>query len=125
MFQGDLSYKHVAVLVGQREIGINTLLINPNHGTRLMFVSVVTNTTVQPDSPFTKSLCSRSECKKCVTACPVRAISSSGGIYKEKYEKYYRQDSDIYFETWGTFIFIENAEDLSRARIVSNRHYMS
>jgi len=103
VFQGDLSHKHAAVLAGLGEIVINTLLINPKHGTRLMLVSVVTNAMVQPDSLFTKSLCTRSECKKCVTACPVRTISSSGGIYKGKCAKYYRQHSDIYFGTWGLY----------------------
>ena len=103
LFRGDLSHKHAAMLAGLGEIGLNTLLINPTYGIRLMLVSVVTNAPVLPDSPYTESLCPRSECLKCVTACPVKAISSSGEIDKEKCAKYYRRYPDIYFETWGLY----------------------
>jgi epoxyqueuosine reductase QueG len=103
VFRGDLSHKHTAMLAGLGEIGIHSLLINPTYGTRLKLVSVVTKAPVRPGSPFTESLCPRSECLKCVTACPVKAISSSGEIDKEKCAKYYRRYPDIYFETWGLY----------------------
>ena len=104
VLRGDLSHKHAAMLAGLGEIGLNTLLINPTHGIRLMLVSVVTNAPIQPAPPLRGSLCPRSECLKCVTACPVKAISSSGEIDKEKCAKYYRRHPDIYFETWGLYL---------------------
>jgi len=104
ILRGDLSHKHTAMLAGLGEMGLNTLLINPTYGTRLKLVSVVTNAPVQADSPFSESLCPRSECLKCVTACPVKAISSSGAIDKDKCAKYYRRYPDIYFETWGLYL---------------------
>jgi epoxyqueuosine reductase len=101
--RGDLSHKHTAMLAGLGEIGVNTLLIHPKFGPHLMLVSVVTNAPVKPDSPFTESLCPRSKCLRCVTACPVKAIYPSGEINKLKCAKYYRQHSDIYFETWDLY----------------------
>jgi epoxyqueuosine reductase QueG len=95
VFRGDLSHKHTAMLAGLGEIGIHSRLINPTYGTRLKLVSVVTNSPVQPDSPFTESLFPRSECMECVTACPVKAINSSGAIDKEKCAKYLRRYPDI------------------------------
>lgn len=102
-FRGDLSHKHAAMLAGLGEIGINTLLLNPQFGIRLSLVSVITNATVLPDSPFTGSLCLGSECLKCVRACPVGALSPTGEIDKEKCAKHYRQHPDIFFETWGLY----------------------
>jgi epoxyqueuosine reductase len=101
--RGDLSHKHTAMLAGLGEIGVNTLLIHPKFGPHLMLVSIVTNAPLKPDSPFAESLCPRSKCMKCVTACPVKAISPSGEINRLKCVKYYRQHSDIYFETWGLY----------------------
>jgi len=101
--EGDLSHKHTAMLAGLGEIGVNTLLIHPRFGPHLMLVSIVTNAPVKPDSPFKESLCLRSKCLKCVTACTVKALSPSGKINKLKCAKYYRQQSDIYFETWGLY----------------------
>ena len=80
----DLSHKHAAVLAGLGEIGLNTLLINPRFGTRLMLASVVTNAPVQPDLPFADTLCMRSDCRECITSCPVKAIHPSGEVDKVK-----------------------------------------
>lgn len=103
VFRGDLSHKHAAMLAGLGEIGINTLLIHPKYGTRLALASIVTNAPLVPDQPFKETLCLRSECLKCVSACPVHAISSSGEIDKLKCARHYRQHADIYFETWGLY----------------------
>ena len=100
---GDLSHKHSAMLAGLGEIGINTLLINPKYGTRLMLGSVVTNAPVKPDKPFTETVCLGSKCLKCVAVCPVQALSPSGEIDKARCAKYYRQYPEIYFETWGIY----------------------
>jgi len=103
VFRGDLSHKHAAMLAGLGDLGVNTLLINPKYGNHLMLVSIVTNAPLQSDAPFAKLLCPRSECLKCVTACPVKAISHSGEVDKIKCNKYSRRHSDIYFETWGLY----------------------
>ena len=100
---GDLSHKHTAALAGLGEIGINTLLLNPKYGTRLMLGSVVTNAPAIPDAPFRGSICLGSKCLKCVTSCPIKALSPNGVIDKHRCAKYYRQFQEIYFETWGIY----------------------
>lgn len=102
-FRGDLSHKHTAVLAGLGEIGVNTLLINPEFGNRLMLSSIVTNATLVHDKPFSDKLCQWEECLKCVEVCPVMAISPNGKIEKIKCAKYYRSHEDIYKETWGLY----------------------
>jgi epoxyqueuosine reductase QueG len=101
--KGDLSHKHTAVLAGLGEIGVNTLLINPEFGNRLILSSIVTNAPLLQDKPFSDKLCQWGKCLKCVEVCPVKAISADGRIEKIKCAKYYRQHSDIYFETWGLY----------------------
>jgi len=111
---GDLSHKHSAMLAGLGEIGINTLLLNPKYGTRLMLGSVVTNAPVKPDKPFTETVCLGSKCLKCVAVCPVQALSPSGEIDKARCAKYYRQYPEIYFETWGIYACRECRKVCSR-----------
>lgn len=101
--KGDLSHKHAAVLAGLGEIGVNTLLINPNFGNRLMLSSIVTNAPMNHDKPFSDKLCTKEECLKCVEVCPVKAISPTGDIEKIKCAKYYRPHADIYPETGGLY----------------------
>lgn len=103
IFRGDLSHKHTAVLAGLGEMGANTLLLNPEFGNRLMLSSVVTNAPLVPDQPFRGKICLGEKCLKCVQACPVKAIKSSGEIEKIKCAKYYRAHGDIYMETWGLY----------------------
>lgn len=103
VFRGDLSHKHTAMLAGLGEIGLNTLLINPKYGTRLLLASVVTDAPLSPDAPFGDVLCSRSGCLKCIKVCPVNALSESGNIDKLRCARHYRQYADIYFETGGLY----------------------
>lgn len=100
---GDLSHKHAAVLAGLGEIGLNSLLIHPEFGNRLMLSSIVTNAPLIQDKPLSDKLCQREACLKCVEVCPVKAINPNGKIEKVKCAKYYRSHEDIYKETWGLY----------------------
>lgn len=103
IFRGDLSHKHTAVLAGLGEMGVNTLLLNPAFGNRLLLSSVVTNAPLVLDQPFMGKICLREKCLKCVLVCPVKAINPSGEIEKIKCARYYRAHGDIYMETWGLY----------------------
>lgn len=111
---GDLSHKHTAALAGLGEIGVCTLLINPDYGTRLMLTSIVTNADVVPDRPFEGSLCLGDSCMECVKVCPVNALSPSGEIDKVRCSKYYRQFQEVFFETWGVYACWECRKVCSR-----------
>ena len=101
--RGDLSHKHTAVLASLGEIRVNTLLIHPEFGNRLMLSSVVTSAPLLQDKAFSEKLCLGKKCLKCVEVCPVKAISANGRIEKIKCAKNSRSHVDIYKETWGLY----------------------
>jgi len=88
--------KPAAMLAGLGFIGHNTQVITPDYGPRIGWVSVLTDTQLEPDTPFARDLCAEQPlCREkslCVTACPYRAIipGPSQGVppgEKVKYEK--------------------------------------
>jgi len=70
MHQGTISHKAVAALAGLGWIGKSQLLINPFHGPRMRFASVLTEMPMKTSEPI-KSRCG--SCTKCVDSCPVGA----------------------------------------------------
>jgi len=75
--KGVLSLKHCAADAGLGELGMNTLLINPEHGNRLVLAAVATEWEVDrsPEYP-SRTLCTG--CRRCIEACPARAIGPEG-----------------------------------------------
>jgi epoxyqueuosine reductase QueG len=91
---GVFSHRHAAVLAGLGERGLNNLLITPQFGDRVRLVSIITETPLQPDAPYTKSLCRETQkrCgKACVARCPVGALSVDGRINKDRCLRYQEQ----------------------------------
>lgn len=64
--------KTAAVRCGLGCQGKNTLLITPHHGPRIRLISVLTTAELDIDEPYKEDLCR--ECKKCITACPTKAL---------------------------------------------------
>ena len=76
----NLSYRHMAVEAGLGELGLNNLLLNPEHGPRLRFVALLTDTELTDGSPLEPALCRPERCGyACVKACPANALSMEGG----------------------------------------------
>lgn len=75
--KGILSLKHCAADAGLGELGMNTLLINPEHGNRLVLAAVATEWEFDrsPVHP-SRTLCAG--CRRCIEACPARAIGTEG-----------------------------------------------
>lgn len=91
---GVFSHRHAAVLAGLGEWGLNNLLITPQFGDRVRLVSVITEASLRPDAPYTKSLCreTQKKCGKvCVARCPVGALSVDGRINKDQCLRYQEQ----------------------------------
>ena len=80
-----LTHKMAATLSGLGWIGRNGLLINPVHGPRLSFATVLTDAPLEAGVPVKGSMCG--ECMLCVQYCPPRAITgnewSQGVQYRE------------------------------------------
>ena len=69
---GHISHKMVATRAGLGWIGKSALLVTPDLGPRVRFVSLLTNAPLQVGKPVEESQCG--DCQACVKACPVQAI---------------------------------------------------
>jgi epoxyqueuosine reductase QueG len=66
------SHRHAAYLAGLGTFGLNNMLLTKEYGPRVRFVSVFTTAEIPSGGSMDKQLCVR--CKRCIQACPVRAI---------------------------------------------------
>jgi epoxyqueuosine reductase len=66
-----LSHKHVAAAAGLGWIGRSNLLVNPEFGSRIRLVTVLTDFPVEPDTPQTRDC---GDCRACLASCPAGAI---------------------------------------------------
>jgi len=69
--RGHLSHKEVAQQAGLGWIGRNNLLVNPDFGSRVRLVTVLTDFPI-PCDKTTEDGCS--ECRDCLGVCPAGAI---------------------------------------------------
>ncbi len=77
-----LSNRYVALCAGQGELTWSGHIATPKHGTRVRWVSVVTNLDLEPDELYHgEKLCRFPECRVCVDCCPAHALSDSESIH--------------------------------------------
>lgn len=75
------SHRHAAVATGLAEFGWHNLVVTPDYGPRVRWVSVITRAELEPDALYSgPKLCDRSQCRICVEVCPVGAISATKAI---------------------------------------------
>lgn len=72
----DFSHRHAAVAAGLGSFGRHNLVIHPQFGTRVNFVSIVTNLTLQPSPRPNEDFCIH--CNLCVENCPGKALDIEG-----------------------------------------------
>lgn len=70
-YKGHISHKAVARLAGLGWIGRSNLLINPVHGARVRYGTVLTDLVLPYDKPIDNGC---GACRRCVIACPGQAI---------------------------------------------------
>ncbi|HID95309.1 MAG TPA: epoxyqueuosine reductase [Candidatus Latescibacteria bacterium] len=75
---GHLSHKHVGVLSGHGWIGRNNLLVNPQFGARVRYVTVLTDIPLRTDRPV-EGWCG--DCRACIGACPAQALGELPADY--------------------------------------------
>jgi len=70
-YRGHISHKAVGRLAGLGWIGRSNLLVNPTHGARVRYSTVMTDLVLPYDTPLTDDC---GDCRSCVVACPGGAI---------------------------------------------------
>ena len=73
--KGHLSHKLVAKFAGLGWIGRSSLLVNPRHGARVRYVTILTDMPLRAASPLARDC---GECRSCIALCPAGAISEVG-----------------------------------------------
>jgi ferredoxin len=81
---GFFSQRHAAVRAGLGEFGLSGLVITPQYGPRVRYVSVITEAALEPDPLLTEKVCMRGKCggeagPKCQQKCANKAISLRPG----------------------------------------------
>lgn len=82
--KGHISHRTLGQAAGLGYIGRSGLLIHPDYGAQVRYVSILTDLEFEPDN---KSDGSCGECQKCISACPAKAISETGVDIRRCYEK--------------------------------------
>ncbi|MGQ9704490.1 MAG: hypothetical protein ACUVS1_07910 [Actinomycetota bacterium] len=87
----NLSFRHMAVEAGLGEIGLNGLLLTPEHGPRVRLVALLTDAELPAGKPLEPALCRPEDCgNACVRACPAGALPRDGrGTDKASCLRYY------------------------------------
>jgi len=79
-----VSHKMIAHIAGLGWIGKNCLLITPEHGPRVRFISILTNAPLKTVNDPVVQKCN--DCMECVKSCPVNAIKGQNYIENEDRE---------------------------------------
>jgi epoxyqueuosine reductase len=70
------SHRHAAVAAGLGEFGWMSIVLTPDYGPRIRWVSVITRAGIEPDPLYDgPALCDPATCDICISVCPTGAIS--------------------------------------------------
>ena len=86
---GFFSQRHAAVRAGLGEFGLSGLVITPQFGPRVRYVSVITEAELDPDPLLKEKVCMRGKCggakgPACQQKCANKAISLRPGVDIDK-----------------------------------------
>jgi epoxyqueuosine reductase len=72
------SHRHAAAAAGLGEFGWSALMLTPEAGPRVRFVSTITMADIEPDPLYDgPRLCNPDKCNICVNKCPTGALSKT------------------------------------------------
>ncbi|MDD5338573.1 MAG: hypothetical protein PHG35_04070 [Dehalococcoidales bacterium] len=86
---GFFSQRHAAVRAGLGEFGLSGLVINPQFGPRVRYVSVITEAELEPDPLLKEKACMRGKCggangPACQQRCVNNALTLRPGVDMDK-----------------------------------------
>jgi epoxyqueuosine reductase len=73
-YHAPFSHRHAAVRAGLGEFGLNNLVLTPEFGPRIRWMSVITRATLQGDALITRKICLGPSCSRCVETCGVDCL---------------------------------------------------
>jgi epoxyqueuosine reductase QueG len=73
--KGHLSHKLIGKFAGLGWIGRSSLLVNPQYGARVRYVTILTEMPLRSDIPLSHDC---GKCRSCISLCPAGAISEDG-----------------------------------------------
>jgi len=82
--KGHLSHKQIAYLAGLGWRGRNNLLVNPQYGSQVRYVTILTTYPLTANHPVNASC---GECKNCIGVCPAGAIQENNFSLEKCYTK--------------------------------------
>ncbi|MDW5563266.1 MAG: 4Fe-4S binding protein [Methanomassiliicoccus sp.] len=87
--RGGISLRYAAYLAGLGQYGLSQNLITDQYGPRVRFMGIITDADLGP-TDRERSLLSEKckDCRRCVEACPVGALSASGEIDRHRCKEY-------------------------------------
>lgn len=84
VYFSPFSQRHAAVRAGLGEFGLSNIVVTPEFGPRVRFVSVITEALLEPDPLVSEKICLRDKCDargpRCLRACIAGAIELLDGI---------------------------------------------
>ena len=83
-YHAPFSHRHAAVRAGLGEFGLNNLVLTPQFGPRVRFMSVITRAGLEPDPLCTEKLCRGDDCQRCIKVCDVSALKPIEGRDRRK-----------------------------------------
>ena len=79
--RGHFQHKIVAYQAGLGWIGRNNLIVNPEFGSRVRYVSILTDMPLEINAPLKKDC---GDCKNCLDVCPAGAIEENYRFDRDK-----------------------------------------
>ncbi len=72
--KGHLSHREIGYLAGLGWQGRNNLLVNPDYGSQVRYITILTNYPLTTNHPLSSSC---GKCKSCIPVCPAGAIEEN------------------------------------------------
>lgn len=82
--RGHLSHRHAAIAAGLGWKGRHGLVVNPEYGSQIRWVTILTDMFLAPDNPLELDCGS---CRDCIGVCPADAIDINGCDVRKCFDK--------------------------------------
>jgi epoxyqueuosine reductase QueG len=94
---GPFSHRHAATRAGLGEFGYNNIVLTPQFGPRQRFNSIITEAELVPDPLIEEPICLRDNCRLCLEACYMGAITMRDDPHVRDYRSVDVVDKDVIF----------------------------